>query len=211
VSLSSSVRTSLEQATDSYQGYVSMASEYLAGRGIDQSLANTFRLGVVAEPIIGHELYEGRLSIPYVTRSGVVYMKFACMLGHDHHDESVTCPKYMNIASSTHIYNVNDFFRDSSYIAMAEGEHDTQILSRYVCPAVGVPGVKNWKPHYERLFQDYERVFMFADGDKYGKDFARFISQTLDSVTVIHMPDGEDVNSMFMAEGPDGLKKRAGL
>jgi DNA primase len=78
-------------------------------------------------------------------------------------------------------------------------------------PAVSIPGVRNWKPHYDRCFTDYERVFVFADGDQDGKDFAKRIRSTLDGVTVIQMPDGLDVNGVYQAEGPDGLRKRAGL
>lgn len=203
----------MEQATANYEQHAPLASAYLAERGLDASLASTYRLGVVVEPEIGHELYIDRLSIPYLTRAGVVYIKFACM-DPDHGDhKDVDCPKYLNLGGSdTHIYNVGAFFNPSTYIAMAEGEFDTQVLD-HLCdvPAVGIPGVQNWKPHYERCFQDYERVFLFADGDSAGRDFAKHVQAVLETVTVVQMPPDMDVNSIYLAEGPEGLRKRAGL
>ena len=73
--LSSSVRSLLETATETYELFVSEAHTYLEQRGIDPALASTHRLGVVRAPIVGHEDYEGRLSVPYLTKAGVVNIK----------------------------------------------------------------------------------------------------------------------------------------
>jgi DNA primase len=187
-----------------------MADTYLEGRGLDLGLAATFRLGVVIEPEIGHELYAGRLSIPYLTRAGVVNIKFRCI--EQHVCKDVGCPKYLGLEMGTNIFNTLAFFKDSPHIAICEGEFDAMVLDGLAgVPAVSIPGVRNWKPHYDRCFTDYERVFVFADGDQDGKDFAKRIRSTLDGVTVIQMPDGLDVNGVYQAEGPDGLRKRAGL
>jgi hypothetical protein len=164
----------------------------------------------VVEPEVGHEIYEGRLSIPYITRSGIVNMKFRCMEPHD--CKEVGCPKYMGLSQQTNIYNVGAFFADSPILGMAEGEIDTQVLDGLVgIPTVGIPGVKNWKPHYERCFSDYERVLVFVDGDEAGRDFAKHVQYVLEDVTPVWMPSGMDVSSVYQAEGPDGLRKRAGL
>ena len=37
--------------------------------------ARLARLGVVVEPEVGHEQFAGRLSIPYITKSGVVGLR----------------------------------------------------------------------------------------------------------------------------------------
>lgn len=211
--LSSSARESLEQATRVYEMFQPLASTYLEGRGLNAQVAGTFRLGVVEEPEVGHEMYRDRLSIPYLTKAGVVYIKFRCIEEHNCSDfKDSGHKKYLNTTTPTRIYNTQAFFRDEPFIAITEGEIDAMVLHELVgIPAVAVPGVKNWKRHYERCFTDYDRVFVFADGDEPGKDLARFLSSTLDEVRVIQMPDGEDVNSVFLAEGPDALRKRAGL
>lgn len=155
------------------------------------------RLGVVSEPLTGHEAYTNRLSIPYITRSGVVDIRFRSM--------DLSEPKYMGMAgATTHLYNVGAFFRATSFISICEGEIDTLTLDT-VCgiPAVGVPGVNNWKKHYTRLLQDFDKVFLFADGDNAGADFAKSLSRELGNLVVVTMPDGEDVNSMYRLHGAE--------
>ncbi len=76
-------------------------------------------------------------------------------------------------------------------------------------PCVGVPGANSWKKHYTRLLADFERVFVFADGDQPGKEFATALSREL-PVTTIQLPDGEDVNSMYVKEGSSYFHKKVG-
>lgn len=210
MTLSSSARASLEEAAETYSLFAAGARSYLEARGIDLGVANTFRLGVVEIPVVGHEMYEGRLSIPYLTKAGVVNLKFRCMVDHDCKEQGHA--KYLVGTSKTNIYNVNAFFEDSPILAICEGEFDAMVLDSLVgIPAVGVPGVQNWKKHYERCFTDYERVLVFADGDDPGRDFAKHISSLIDGTTIISMPHGTDVNSVYLSEGAEGLRKRAGL
>lgn len=202
----------MERATRSYETFIPLADSYLVGRGLDLNLAGTYRLGVVAEPEIGHETFSGRLAIPYLTRAGVVNIKFRCI---EHQDcKAVGCPKYLNLGPplGTNIYNTQAFFTETPVIAITEGEIDSMVLHSLVeIPAVAIPGVKNWKRHYERCFSDFERILVFADGDEPGRDFAKHIASVLDGVTVVRMPDEMDVSTVYQAEGPDGLRKRAGL
>lgn len=209
--LSSSARASMELATRAYEMFAPLASDYLADRGLSLEVARTFRLGVVVDPEVGHDAYLNRLAIPYLTKAGVVSMKFRCM---EHDDCGASdCKKYLGLGGkSTHIYNVRAFFEDSPHIAITEGEFDAMVLHGLAgIPAVSIPGVKNWKPFYERCFVDYERVFVYADGDDPGREFARSLTSILDGVTVVQMPPGMDVNAVYLAEGVEGLRKRAGL
>ena len=160
------------------------------------------RLGVVLEPLTGHEAYLNRLSIPYITRSGVVDIRFRSM--------DLSEPKYMGMAgATTHLYNVSAFFRATSFISICEGEIDTLTLDT-VCgiPSVGVPGVNNWKKHYTRLLQDFDKVFLFADGDNAGSDFGKSLSRELGNLVVVNMPEGEDVNSMYRLHGAEYFKHK---
>jgi DNA primase len=202
VKQSLSQKESLTKAAKYYHSALGEAEEYLAGRGITMEQATRARLGVVLEPLTGHEAYLNRLAIPYITRSGVVDIRFRSM--------DLSEPKYMGMAgATTHLYNVGAFFRATSYICICEGEIDTITLDT-VCgiPAVGVPGVNNWKKHYTRLLQDFEKVFLFADGDSAGADFAKSLSRELGNLVVVNMPEGEDVNSMYRLNGVDYFQQK---
>jgi DNA primase len=168
-------------------------------------VARLARLGVVVEPEVGHEIYLGRLSIPYVTKSGVVDLRFRSL-------NPAVEPKYMGLTGAdTKMYNVLDIERAGDYIAICEGELDTLTLSACVgIPCVGVPGANSWKKHYSRLLADFERVYVFADGDQPGKEFATSLSREL-PVTIINFPDGEDVNSYYIKYGASAIREKAGL
>ena len=53
--------------------------------------ARLARLGVVEEAEIGHETFQGRLSIPYITKTGVVDIRFRSL-------NPAVEPKYMDIS-----------------------------------------------------------------------------------------------------------------
>ena len=185
----------LDKATTKYAGSISQAEDYLKSRGIPLEVARLVSLGVVAEPEVGHEAFVGRLSIPYITKTGVVDLRFRSL-------NPAVEPKYMGMTGAeTKMYNVLDVERAGDYIGVCEGEIDTLTISRCVgIPCVGVPGANSWKKHYTRLLADFERVFVFADGDQPGTEFARSLAREL-PVTIIQLPDGQDVNSMFVQEG----------
>ena len=195
----------LEKATHKYAGNISLAQDYLASRGIPLEVARLAQLGVVVEPEAGQEAYVGRLSIPYVTKSGVVDLRFRAL-------NPAVEPKYMGMTGAeTKMYNVLDVERAGDYIGVCEGEFDTLTLSGLVgIPCVGVPGANSWKKHYTRLLADFERVFIFADGDQSGKEFASSLAREL-PVTIIQLPDGQDVNSMFVQDGSDYFHQKVGL
>jgi DNA primase len=195
-------RESLTRAAKFYHSALHEAEEYLAERGITLEQAQKMRLGVVLEPLTGHEAYINRLAIPYLTRSGVVDLRFRAM---DHSE-----PKYMGITgATTHLYNVGAFFKASSYISICEGEIDTITLDT-VCgiPAVGVAGVNNWKKHYTRLLSDFEKVFLFADGDNAGAEFGKSLAKELPNLTIVNMPEGEDVNSIYRTNGVEYFQRK---
>lgn len=199
-----SQKKSLESAVTHYQKHTNLAQEYLASRGLTLEDAATHRLGVVEEPLPGHETYKGRLVIPYITKTGVVDIRFRAMDNSD--------LKYLGLpGAKTHLYNVLSTFSAQDVIAVCEGEIDTITLNKCGIAAVGVPGVNNWKKHYTRILQDFETVYVFADGDQPGTDFGKNLARELATVIVIQMPDGEDVNSVYCKGGPNAIRERIGL
>lgn len=191
----------LEQATSHYQKSIHLAEEYLAKRGLSLQDAEKFRLGVVKEPLVGHEAYENRLSIPYITKAGIVDIRFRAI---DYSE-----PKYLGLpGSETRFYNVNSYFEASDWICLCEGEIDTITLSKLGYPALGVPGVKNIKSHHYKILSDFDRIYVFADGDPAGREFAKDLARKVPGVIPITIPDNEDVNSLFTKHGSDWFKEK---
>ena len=199
---SASQKELLGKAAEKYAASISLAEDYLKSRGIPMEIARLARLGVVAEPEVGHEQYQGRLAIPYVTKTGVVDIRFRSL-------NPAVEPKYMGLTGAeTKMYNVTDVERAGDFIGVCEGELDTLTMSACVgIPCVGVPGANSWKKHYTRLLADFERVFVFADGDQPGKEFASSLAREL-PVTVVQFPDGEDVNSFYIRHGAEAVRAK---
>lgn len=203
--LSSASKAALEEATSHYQASVGEAWDYLMDRGISPDTAERFRLGVVSDPITGHEQYAGRLAIPSLGPDDRPYgIRFRSL-----NDEE---PKYIGIAGAqTRLFNLRAIFRQGDTIHITEGELDTVILEQAGFNAVGVTGANSWKRHHPRLFAGYSKVFIWGDGDKAGQQFSRAVVDSLDTGIVVALNPGQDVNELFLAEGVEGLHRALGL
>ncbi len=199
---SRSQKESLGKAVVHYAKYIAEAEGYLASRGITLADAHTAHLGLVVEPLPGHEQFVGRLAIPYITPTGVVDIRFRSINGEE--------PKYMGMSGSeTRLYNVAAIGQATDFIAVCEGEIDAITLTQKCgIPAIGVPGANSWKRHYSKLLQDFERIYVFADGDQPGSDFGKKLAREVQGVIVINMPDGEDVNSIFNKQGTEFFREK---
>ncbi len=182
-------------------------------RGLTRESVRSFRLGFVgAEPAAGHDDYVNRLSIPYVTRAGLVTIRYRAIVdGHK--------PKYINPAKDPNrLYNPEAFFQRSSWIAICEGEIDTITATQCGIPAVGVKGVDSWEKWFSRPFKGY-RVCILADGDpedavtgrRPGRELVRRIQEDLPEAVPFYMPEGDDVNSYVLKYGAEGLRKKIGV
>jgi DNA primase len=203
--LSKSQRELLARATENYETQLPEILPYLTSRGITEETARMFRLGLVKEPEPGHEPYIGRLAIPYITPAGIIDIRFRSL-------NTDGGPKYMSRpGASTHIYNIQALQSESDVLAICEGEIDTIIATQCGFAAVGLPGANNWKQFYSRVLADWSKIMLFCDGDNAGREMAKNISRELDNVFPIFMPDGCDVNDVYLNEGADGLRKRASV
>ena len=203
--LSKSQRELLARATETYEQNLPEVLPYLATRGITEQTARMFRLGFVKEPEIGHEPYIGKLSIPYLTPAGPIDLRFRSL-------NADGGPKYMSRpGATTHIFNVAALDIDTDVLAICEGELDTVVATQAGFTAVGLPGANNWKPFYSRVLADWAKVVLLCDGDNAGREMAKNLSRELDNVIPVFMPEGQDVNDVYLAEGADGLRKRAGV
>ena len=202
--LSSSQKNFLLQATQRYAAKIELAEEYLLSRQLSVEEARVFHLGVVEDPLPGHEAYIGRLAIPYITPSGVVDIRFRAMHNED--------PKYMGlVGAKTTMFNTQACFVADRYICVTEGEFDCIMMSvKTMHPTIGIPGANNWKPHYAKILDDFDTVIVLADGDAAGLEFGKKISRELGNVNIVSMPEGEDVNSMMIKRGSDWIDERIG-
>jgi len=203
--LSKSQKELLEKATESYAQNLQEIVPYLQSRGITEQTAVMFRLGFVREPEMGHEPYVGKLAIPYLTPTGVIDIRFRSL-------NSDGGPKYMSRpGATTHIYNISALGNDSDVLAICEGELDTVVATQAGFSAVGLPGANNWKSFYNRVLADWSKVILLCDGDNAGREMAKHLSRELDNVFPVFMPEGQDVNDVYLTEGAEGLRKRAGV
>ncbi|TXS35084.1 hypothetical protein EAO77_37955 [Streptomyces sp. t39] len=149
-------------------------------------------------------MVRGRLCIPYITPSGVVNFSFRCLKRHVCSEDG--CPKYLPIEGvERNIYNVLDLKRDSPFICVVEGELDALTLSMCGMPAIGLPGVKQWKKHFSRCLEDFDVIYAFGDGDKAGRQFGSFLAKEA-RARPISMPQGMDVNALYLQGGADALR-----
>jgi len=210
--LSASQRSFLEEATARYQSQLTDETvSYLVERGLDRDAATGFRVGSVVDPMPGHEIARGRLSIPFITPSGVVAIRFRALPPND--DKM----KYWGPeGQATRMFNTRDLFAAEDHIAICEGEMDALVMSGVVgIPAVGVAGVHAWKDHFPRMFADYERVIICTDNDikddpdaNPGAHLAKRIAEQLPQAVIIQPPAGHDVNSWYLQDGREALRER---
>lgn len=201
-------RKSLTEAVSRYHKSLagSPAEEFLVQRGLDKfEHLSKFRFGYVEDPLPEHEHHRGKLAIPYIRRHPrhgwtCVSIRFRT-LDPDYK------PKYASLSGDRpRIYNTEALNTFSSEIGICEGELDTVTANELGLPTVGVPGATAWLPHWKELFRGYSTVWVLCDGDKPGTQMGSRISKELPNAKAIHLPDGEDINSIFTSKGPEAVR-----
>ncbi|XVU22570.1 toprim domain-containing protein [Actinoplanes sp. CA-054009] len=120
-------------------------------------------------------------------------------------------PKMLSVAGDIHRpYNPADLERRESFVCIAEGEWDAMIAHQDGLPCIGIQGVNGWKPDFRRLFTGYKAVYILADNDDKGQggDFAEKVAATIPNARVVMMPEGHDVNSWYIQNGPGSVRAR---
>ena len=198
----------LEAAQRYAQAISPEALAVLDARGISEVVAAKYQIGTITEPINGHEMYQGWISIPYITAGGsCVGFKFRRV------DEGK--PKYGSpTGQKAHLYNVADITIMKPYVVVCEGELDTIIVSGVLdIPAVGVPGVAAWKSHFPKLFGGYETVYVVGDNDvkedgsNPGAEFSKRVANEVMNSTIVTLPPNMDINDYYLAHGASATRK----
>lgn len=210
--LSRERRNFLEKAVLRYAAHLDLAADWLEGRGIDKEFAASVALGVVVDPMPGHEPARGRLAIPYLTDAGPVGINFRCIQDHNCKEQTNHSKYWKPKGSTALLYGVQSASWAEHWIVATEGEIDALTWQMVGVPAVGIPGAKNWKDHWSNVFEDFSRVYLAEDGDSAGESLyekmVHKIDQSVSSVIRMEMPDGEDSNSMYVKKGKDYLLSR---
>lgn len=194
----------------------SPAEEYLNKRGLFPANPEVakFELGYVAEPILGHDRYVGRLAIPYLRWSqdndySVVNIRFRCIEDHDH--KAYGHGKYESLpGSGTWLYNTAALLEDSDDAGIVEGELDAIVSTLCGLPTVGAPGAQTWAGYMARPFLGYRRVFAIGDGDDAGRQFTNMVAGTIPGCIAVEMPDKHDVNSYVLEYGVEAYSRKVG-
>lgn len=206
-----SVRDSLELAAATFERELAEAGarpavEYLVGRGIDRSTAESFRLGYVATADVpGFERFVGRLAIPNICAAGhVVGFKFRALPPED----ADTDRKYDGLDMPVRLFNLRALNDAEDVIWVTEGEIDAISLSMLGAPTVAVPGANNWKKHHARILEGFDRVVLVRDDDDAGLDLAKKIGATDLPLLTVRPPRGyKDVNAALAAGARDQLEE----
>jgi DNA primase len=190
-------------AAATYNAYLfdSPAADYLKKRGLYE-WADQFMLGYVSKPSPGHdEKFVGMLSIPYITRAGVIGFKFR-------HLTDDKTPRYLApLGQRLHLYNVNAIAGATDEILIVEGELDAIAATIIGHPAVAVAGVSAWKPWFSRCFDGISKIIIVTDNDDKedgsnpGQDLAKRLIEQLPNAIRVSLPLGHDVNSSVMSYG----------
>lgn len=170
-------------------------------------MADYFQLGVVDDPEEGHEFQQGRLSIPYITQTGIVQIRFRALPYTGIPGDPEPSPKYKSEAGAgSTIYNARALMLTGN-IVVTEGEVDCISANIAGLNAIGISGAKAWQNVYARALR-FRKVAILADNDDHGEGmkFAERVQHDVRGARIVLMPKGFDVNSFLVNDGPEALK-----
>ena len=193
-----------EKASEMYHNQLTPEGiEYLTGpeRGLTEETIERFRLGLVVDPVPGHEHYQGMISIPYLTTYGVVSLRFR-RFGEGDGKKYLTMP-----GDPPRIYNVSDLELGTRGVCLTEGEFDCMVAVQCGLPCIGLPGAQSWKSVMGRLLDQYDQVMLLQDDDDAGRKMADKLSKSLRNLRPVVMTGG-DVTSFFVDNGAEALRRK---
>lgn len=116
-----------------------------------------------------------------------------------------TQPKELNLRGTVPFpYNVSLLDGNPGWIYLCEGVVDTLTMIDRGFPAVGIPGVKSFKPEWANFFKN-KQVILCLDQDEAGRAGSELIQKILESagIRAARLGEGFHAESFFMSEGQD--------
>lgn len=111
-----------------------------------------------------------------------------------------------------HLFNAKQAMptTNTQRVYIVEGEFDAISVWMSGLKAVAVPGSTQWHEPWSHLFGSAEVKIAF-DGDSSGESGAHKLCSLMQKygidVEVVTLPDGEDVNSLWVKHGREGVRK----
>jgi DNA primase len=201
-------RELLEQATRQYQEDLleaPWAIEYLKSRGIDQRMAEEFRLGAVINPPDGFERFRGMVSLPNISAAEdghVTGIKFRDL-------NPDTKQKYdQPSGQEARLFNLRALkaAQELGTIYLTEGEFDAIVVSSLGLPAVAIPGADSFAPKgakYRFRIFDGLHVVLVKDSDPSGDKLANLLLRELPDIEVLDPSPAKDVNELWLKLNQD--------
>jgi hypothetical protein len=191
------------------------ALSYLTGRGLSTEAVASYRLGYVADPLPGHEAYQGRIAIPILKKLCVVGFQFRCI--EDHSCKDAKCAKYLTDGGQW-LYNTAALDIPGDVLGICEGGFDSYVLtSGCGIPTIGIPGVEAWKGHpwWPDLTKGHKKVLIFADNDTSneknpGMRLAKEILRDVPRARLVTLPPDSDPTDTYLKYGREEIYKRSG-
>lgn len=199
----------MARATEAYSQQRNEAFwEFAAERGLSEEQVNQFELGVCDEPLPGHEQFRNHISIPYLTPTGTVAMKFRAL------DPSAKAKYNAPAGQPHHLYNVASLWSKKKYVTVCEGEFDTIHADAAGLNAVGISGTSGFKDYFARCLDGFGTVYVVLDNDleseegrNPGQDAARKLCERLPNARNIVLPAGVDISDYVAVNGLDALSR----
>lgn len=184
----------LELSTKEYETQLpeSPGEQSLLARGISRETQNHFRLGYVESPLTGDSSYRSRITIPYLTITGVVAIRYKASTTESR-SKVLSSP-----GDSGRPYNVAAL-SGVGPIFICEGEPDTWTAWQLGMNALGFPGAEAWRSTYSRMLR-FHQLRVFAHGDTAGRKFAEEVARDCAGTQIIDLPDKQDVNSLYQQD-----------
>lgn len=175
--------------------------EWLRQRGLKDEYIEKYHFGFVREGYFANSI-----SIPVLDGLGSYRTaRFRRLNGTPKYDH----PK----GERAHLFNVSSVRHPTVYLT--EGEFDATILEQTGRPAVGVPGINNFRDEWRWLFVGNDIRIVF-DSEEPGTEAYKAVRTALGRVVrqlepvssrleVIELPVGEDISSFYVKD-PEGLE-----
>ncbi|MGL5852634.1 MAG: toprim domain-containing protein [Phycicoccus sp.] len=143
--------------------------------------------------------------LPYLDRDRrPLTMRFRCIEDHDH--RAHFHGKYNSLTGDpARVFNIGAIFRADDEIHVTEGEFDAMVLNKLDLPAVAIPGAKAWRPHHRDMLGGFSRVYVWADPDDAGAEFAAKVASSMRTAIKVQLRDG-DVTELFLAGGENAIR-----